>query len=125
MGETFTKRPGFMLYFETAETLKEMDDDEAGQFIKAMIDYAKDGVEPDLSSNKALKYMWPQVRNRLDIDAEKYSDRCHENKVKREYQKFIQPYKQNGKSYPSYGEFKAQYEADNLEGIKRVYDSWQ
>lgn len=67
--------PGVMLYFtETRPLLALMSDEERGQIIAAILDYAEYDVEPELSAR--LSPAWPFFKQMIERDAETYRKKC-------------------------------------------------
>ena len=67
--------PGVMLYFDKVRPLLAlMTDEEAGQFLRAVLDYGENGVEPVLSDRLAPS--WVFMKRLIDSDAEAYRKKC-------------------------------------------------
>lgn len=67
--------PGVMLYFtETRPLLTLMSDEERGQLVMAILDYAEYDVEPVLRDRLAAA--WPFIKRLIDRDAEAYRKKC-------------------------------------------------
>lgn len=74
------KRPGFMIYFDDAQAWDVyLTDEELGQIFRAMLHYARDGIEPD-SLPKHLMLLFCTMRGKLDRDCKKYSETCERRK---------------------------------------------
>jgi len=65
------KRPGVMIYFDMVEPILPLRDSEKGRLLMAIVEYARDGVEPKLSGRMALA--WGYIQPKLDRDAEVYA----------------------------------------------------
>lgn len=69
------RSPGVMLYFaETRPLLALMTDEERGQILAAIFDYAEYDAEPVLSDRLAAA--WPFIKGLIDRDAETYRKKC-------------------------------------------------
>lgn len=74
------KRPGFMIYFDDAQAWDVyLTDEELGQLFRAMLHYARDGIEPD-SLPKHLMLSFCTMRGKIDRDCKKYSETCERRK---------------------------------------------
>ena len=72
---TEKRPPGVMLYFaETRPLLALMSDEERGQILAAVFDYAEYDVKPELSAR--LSPVWPFFQQMVDRDAETYRKKC-------------------------------------------------
>lgn len=68
---TEKRPPGVMLYFaEVRPLLALMTDEERGQILAAVFDYAEYDVAPELSAR--LSPVWPFFQQMIDRDAEAY-----------------------------------------------------
>lgn len=72
------KRPGVMIYFDMVEPILPLRDSEKGRLLMAIVEYARDGVEPKLSGRMALA--WGYIQPKLDRDAEVYADTVQKKK---------------------------------------------
>ena len=72
-------RPGFMLYFDIRPALQRMNNEERGQWLAAVIDYAEFGVIPSELDNMA-GMAFDMFRPRIDQDAKRYSDKVLQSK---------------------------------------------
>ena len=59
------------LFYDWIESTCTLADDEKGRLIDAMVHYARDGVEPQLSGNE--RFIFPVFRLQLDRDMEGYA----------------------------------------------------
>lgn len=73
------KRPGVLLYFDRVVFLNRLSDEENGKLFRAIILYARDGIEPEFS-DQALLMAWDFLRPALDEDAESYDAKCEKNR---------------------------------------------
>ena len=65
------ERPGIMLYFDLLPTVEELTDDEAGQLLRAMLNYGANGALPEFA-DRTMKVIWKGIQPRLDHDAQRY-----------------------------------------------------
>lgn len=77
MVELMAERPGFMLYFDMAEPLMVLKDEEKGRLLDAMFNYGQFGVIPEFDGY--LKVAWGFIRPKLDTDARNYRKRVVKN----------------------------------------------
>lgn len=84
-------RPGVMLYFDILEPLRVLPDGDKGRILQAILEYGKDGTDPQLEGMAALA--WGFIKPRLDRDREEYrravlrrqyATACRERKKKNE-----------------------------------------
>lgn len=66
-----TKKPGVMIYFETAQSLKALDYEQKGRLFEAIMEYAEHGTVPPLDG--ILTAVWPFLANSIDRDAKSYA----------------------------------------------------
>ena len=64
------EQPGIMLYFDLAEPLKGLCNEDKGRLFDAMLEYGQYGKEPQFGG--ILMVVWGFIRPRLDTDAERY-----------------------------------------------------
>ena len=74
------KAPGFMVYYDRVSFLDRLTDAQCGQLFRAMMDYAKDGVEP-FWDEIALEVAWDVVQPMLDEDARRYQEIVEQNRA--------------------------------------------
>ena len=65
------ERPGVLLYREVYMCIQQLTDQEAGALIRAVLEYAFDGVVPSLS--KDLSLVWSLLQPSIDRDGERYT----------------------------------------------------
>lgn len=63
-------RPGVMFYFEIRPCIRRLSLEDKGQLFEAILDYAENGVEPELDG--ALGVAWDFIQPRIDLDSEQY-----------------------------------------------------
>ena len=59
------EKPGVMLYFELRPVLRRLSTEQCGKLLRAIMDYAQDGIAPDFGEDTALEA-------RIDADTERY-----------------------------------------------------
>lgn len=98
------QRPGVMIYFEIIPVLSEMTDQQVGQFFRAALLYARDGVKPEFTDS-ALRMVWPMVQARLDADGERYTAVSTVNSAKRRYAGYVGKCRESGREPLSFAEW--------------------
>ena len=73
------RKESFIFHFDFIN-LDELTAEEIGHLTVAMIDYVREGIEPDLI-DRTLRTEWRHIRQRLDADSEAYSDKCEQNRI--------------------------------------------
>ena len=73
------KRPGVMLYFDRLTFLDQLSAEQTGTLFKAIVAYARDGVEPE-TADDLVKLAWEFVRPGLDQDEKRYQEVCEKRK---------------------------------------------
>ncbi len=68
------------LYFSYAEQLAMLPDDERGQLILALLEYAQTGAVPAFTPASATAMLFSCMRAQLDRDVANYTDRCEKNR---------------------------------------------
>lgn len=63
-------RPGVMFYFEIRPCIRRLSLADKGQLFEAILDYAENGIEPELDG--ALGVAWDFIQPRIDLDSEQY-----------------------------------------------------
>lgn len=71
------EQPGVMLYFELRPTLEFLDSAQLGRLFLAILDYGERGIEPEFEDT-ASAIVWSLLRRRLDLDRERYEERCRQ-----------------------------------------------
>lgn len=88
------ERPGIMLYFDMAEPLKVLKNEEKGRLLDAMLDYGRFGVIPEFDGY--LTVAWGFIRPKLDADAKSYRKKV----VKNTYSSYCSKGKKNSNNAP-------------------------
>ena len=71
-------KDSFLFHFNDLEIMEDMDDKEVGMIFRAIIQYAKDGTDPDIE-DRFLKHCFKSLARRHDSDADAYNERCRKN----------------------------------------------
>ena len=72
-----SEKPGVVLFWETFELLKLLDEHECKQMLLSIYEYARNNISPDFSDNRALNLVWQTAKYRLDDDARRYANVCN------------------------------------------------
>ena len=83
-----------MLYFDIAEPLKILENEEKGRLLDAMLDYGQFGVIPGFEGHLAIA--WGFIRPKLDADAKSYRKKV----VKNTYSSYCAKVKKNVNNIP-------------------------
>ena len=70
---------GFIVYGDIKATLDELDDKQAADLFRSMVDYFVDGTEPNFDG--ILKFVFITIRQQMDRDREKYDEKCERNRA--------------------------------------------
>ena len=92
-------RPGIMLYFDILEPIRVLPDAEKGRLLVAMLEYGKDGTQPDFDGMLALA--WGFVQPNIDRDSEAYNRTI----LKRQYASFCRDQKRKGEQEITFEEW--------------------
>ena len=68
---------GILLRLDSLEEYAALDDQQFGKLIRAGLQFAIDGTEPDISPPES--YLWPGMKLKILHDAEKYRRKCEQN----------------------------------------------
>ena len=96
MKEKRTEKPGVMIYGDLHSTLARLDDAQAGQLFRAIMDYGLEVTMPQLPS--PLDLLWPMIQLRLDADDDRYYDVIN----KRSYAAYVRWAKEKNQTPLSY-----------------------
>ena len=66
------EKPGVMLYYELRPVLRRLSTEQCGKLLRAIMDYAQDGIAPDFGEDAALEVAWDFMAARIDADTERY-----------------------------------------------------
>jgi len=72
------KPKGFTFYYEIGDLLSELEDDQVGRVIKAIINFGLTSEVPEL--DKMEKMVFLSLKNYVDRSNEKYEEMCKRNK---------------------------------------------
>lgn len=70
------KRPGVLLYFDVRPSLRRLSLEEKGRLFEAILDYGELGEPPQFDG--MLGIAWDFIQPRLDVDADRYDQRCRQ-----------------------------------------------
>lgn len=70
---------GIVLYYDILEQLKDFSNEEFGCFVRAIIDYDRNGTLPNEFDDK-MKVAFNFVRRQLDENKNKYIEKCNKNR---------------------------------------------
>lgn len=84
MGKQQKEKPGTMIYFDIASSVKMLSDEEAGKLFKGILEYSQYGVVPDFDGQYSMLGMaWGGVvKPALDRANEHYIDAVYKQKIK-------------------------------------------
>ena len=108
------ERPGIMLYFDMAEPLKVLENEEKGRLLDAMLDYGQFGVIPEFDGY--LTVAWGFIRPKLDADAKSYRKKV----VKNTYSSYCAKEKKNDNTPLDFEEWCARERIDTTEWTQAV-----
>lgn len=69
----------FLMYLDYEKQFELLSDEELGKLMRAIIKYEKTKEIPELDG--MLKMAFSFIKNQLDIDRQKYNEKCEKNKV--------------------------------------------
>lgn len=72
------KRPGFILYQNTARVIASLPEREAGELIRAVCIYELENRQPEFKS-QTLGAIFEGIKADLEEDARRYKMRCEQN----------------------------------------------
>ncbi len=93
------EKPGVMIYFDMMDLLKQLNYRDKGMLFEAILEYAKDGTEPNLPEK--LMLAWVMVRMRIDTDSSRYEKVA----AKRKYAAYVRWARRNEQEPMSYEEW--------------------
>lgn len=76
-----SEKPGFYIWFERVDTMKELSLEEKGMMFEAAVVYARKGEEP-VFGDRLLRSIWTALKIDLDKDNRNYQQRSEENTIK-------------------------------------------
>ena len=65
--------PGIIVYFDVMEPLRRLSDADRGKLFWAMLEFGRDGVDPDFKKND-LAIVWDFIRPKLERNKEAYKN---------------------------------------------------
>lgn len=72
------EQKSFLVYKDVQQVVNELTDEQAGQLFKGMIGYSTTGKAPKFDG--ILKFVFIPIKQQMDRDAEKYSEKCEKNR---------------------------------------------
>ena len=108
--------------------LEPLTDEERGRLFTAMLRYAEDGTEPDLTGNE--RFLWPCAKRHIDAQADAYQQQCDRNRkngasryeslrvATTGYESQQEKEKEKEKDYLSKGRAAIQYRNSELEKLE-------
>ena len=69
----------FLAYYSYFETIELLSDAECGRLFRALLKYAKDGENPELTGNE--RFLFPAIRSQIDRDAKRYREVCEKKSL--------------------------------------------
>lgn len=78
------KKDSFLIYTNSYESVKYLDDDQAGKLLKAMFFYNRgelEKVDDTLGNDKMLWAIWEPIKIYMDINADEYYQTCQTNSL--------------------------------------------
>lgn len=72
------EQKSFLVYKDVQQVVNELTDEQAGQLFKGMISYSSTGKAPKFDG--ILKFVFIPIKQQMDRDAEKYSEKCEKNR---------------------------------------------
>ena len=114
------------VYTNFIEDMERLTDAEKGRLFVAMLQYAADEAEPDLSGNEGI--LWPSVRKDLDAQWASYRKRCEQNKenIAKRYESYPETTNRNKNKNKNKNKntFSLERERENTtDEIKRLLDA--
>ena len=94
-------RPGVMFYFDIRPCIRRLNLADKGQLFEAILDYAENGVEPELDG--ALGVAWDFIQPRIDRDSAQYEQKTEKNR----YATFTRELKKQGHDAITFDDWKA------------------
>lgn len=114
-GEDTMNRPGVMIYFSLRPALKYLKDEQLGQLLRAILDYAECGEIPDFL-DPLLAMAWSFVVSGIDRDWEAYQAKVE----KRKYAAYCRDVLKSQNAKPSYEQWQAMSEEERASYLQSV-----
>lgn len=74
------KKENFLLYHNMGPMFRELPDEQAGQVIKAIFDYSENSIIVEFPKGSGQSFLLKSVINSIDINNQKYEERCSNNR---------------------------------------------
>lgn len=75
------KKQSFLVYLDYRKHLKRLSDEDRGKLFMAIFDYADSATIPEDGMSDAALMAFSFIKERMDLDAEKYAHKCAQNQV--------------------------------------------
>lgn len=75
------EKPGFYIWFNTVDSMAELNFEEKGMIYTAAEDYSRYGVIPSFE-NRFLRSVWSRLQHDLDADDARYRENQKKNQIK-------------------------------------------
>ena len=72
------EKRSMIVYYEILEQLEDFTDEQVGKIFRAMIDYDKNGIEPDFTGEMRVAFKF--IKLSLDKNKEEYAKKCEKNR---------------------------------------------
>ena len=76
-----TKQKAIIFYYDQMERFDYLSMEECGKMITAIINYSKNGEVTEFD-DRAMRIIFDEFKKELDIDAEKYEQKCEANRIR-------------------------------------------
>lgn len=106
-------RAGVMIYFSLRPALKYLNDEQLGQLLRAILDYAEYSEQPDFV-DPLLGMAWSFVVSGIDRDWEAYQTKV----AKTQYAAYCREAKRNRKEEPTYEVWKEMNDEDRKQYLE-------
>lgn len=74
------KLNSFIMYLDYEEHFSLLSDEELGILMRGIFQYIRTGKIPDFNSNAAIRMAFSFIKTNIDIDNQKYRQKCEKNK---------------------------------------------
>jgi len=91
--------PGVLIYRDVYVCVQQLNDEDSGRLIRALLEYAFDGVLPDLQP--PLSLAWVLIQPAIDRDIDRYTTKV----LKTTYAAAVRELKRQGRPVPTYAEW--------------------
>ena len=99
-----------LIFLDNLPAIRELSDAEAGQVLRALLEYAESGTAP-VFDNRLLRVVFLKLQNDHDRNEAKYLEKCHKNKEAAKYREWAKGHP--GQSIENYRRQSRAYEIAN------------